>query len=123
MILRKVSIAIAVSLLTATMFAQSSKLAGNWEGKMERQGEHAGESAPVSFEFHANGESLTGTMTVRGRLFGEISDAKVEGSKIAFKVKGVAVQGTVDGDQLKLAATDDKGEQTDITASRKAQAQ
>ena len=118
MFIRKGITALSVFLLAAVvMLAQASKLDGLWEGKME----HEGQTATISFEFHATGPTLTGKVILRGKEFGDILDAKVEGGKFSFKAKDVSFEGALDGDQLKLTATDSNGEKTAIAASRKAQ--
>jgi len=116
MIAKRITSVLGLCLLAAIFVAaQVSKLDGTWEGKME----HEGRSAIVTFEFHVNGDVLSGKVFRGGHEFGYIKEAKVENKKIAFKVNDVTFEGYFDGDQLKLNATDYTGETFAIDASRK----
>jgi len=116
MIAKRITSVLGMCLIAAILVAaQVSKLDGTWEGKME----HEGRSATVTFEFHVNGTLLTGKVFRGGHEFGDIKEAKVETNKIAFKVNDVSFEGSFDGDQLKLNATDYTGETFAIDASRK----
>lgn len=67
------------------------------------------------FEFAADGAALTGTVAAGGMPLGSITDGKVEGSDVAFKLPmmgfdggpgfTITYEGTVSGDELKLVST------------------
>jgi hypothetical protein len=103
--MKKILIAAAgLSILSALAFAQAGA-AGKWTG--EQQGR--GGAQMVTLELKADGNNLTGTMTT-GQNAAQISDGKVDGSKISFKTtqnrNGNDVQvtwsGEIKGDELTL---------------------
>jgi len=103
--MKKILIAAAgLSILPALAFAQAGA-AGKWTG--EQQGR--GGAQPVTLELKADGNNLTGTMTTVQNAV-QISDGKVDGSKVSFKTtqnrNGNDVQvtwsGEIKGDELTL---------------------
>ena len=103
--MKKLLIAAAgLSILPALAFAQGGA-AGKWTG--EQQGR--GGTQPVTLELKADGNTLTGTMT-NGQNAVQISEGKIDGSKISFKTTqnrgGNDVQvtwsGEINGDELTL---------------------
>jgi hypothetical protein len=86
---------------------------GTWEGEFKMPDGTA--TFPLSFTFKQDGAKLTGS--VANPQGGEpitISDGKVDGDKISFKVSfnGATIthEGTVSGDEMKLDSKSDSGE-------------
>jgi hypothetical protein len=102
-------------LVTVAVAAQASKLDGAWEGKMD----HEGVMETVTFEFHAKADSLTGKVFRNGGELGDISNAKIDGKKIYFKVDFLVFEGTPDGENLNLTVTVYNGNKFTVSASRK----
>jgi hypothetical protein len=98
---------LAVLTLALALSAFSADLTGKWKGSMPGRDGNARE---ISFTFKADGAKLTGSMM--GPMGNEvaISDGKVEGQDVSFKVvlefNGNAMSlnytGKLDGDDLRL---------------------
>ena len=113
---KRITALFAMALLAAVaVAAQISKLDGTWEGKMD----HEGSLETITFEFHAKGDALTGKVFRNGTEFGDVSQAKMEGNKITFKVDVVVFEGTLEGPQLKMTVTVYNGNKFFVNASRK----
>jgi hypothetical protein len=116
MITKKITAMFAIVLLAAlAVTAQASKLDGTWEGKMD----HEGAMETVTFEFHSKADALTGKVFRNGGELGDISEAKVEGKKIHFKVDFLVFEGTLDGENLNMAVTVYNGNKFTVSATRK----
>lgn len=86
---------------------------GTWEGELKMPDGSAG--FPVSFTFKQDGDKLTGSVAnPQGGDPIEITDGKVDGDTIAFKVSfnGITIthKGTLSGEQLKLESTSDSAD-------------
>lgn len=95
-------------------------LNGKWKGNMKTPN---GDSLEIDFNFHVDGEKLTGTVT---NTYGEeqITEGTVKGDKISFVILAgggqfkITYNGTVAGDDLKFhVVIGDMGE-GDLTAKR-----
>ena len=107
--LKKTLISFAVLGLTASLWAQSP--AGTWT--WSTPGRNGGEPRKSTLKLKVEGEKLTGTLSSPGRQGAatdiEISDGKVKGSDISFKVTRefnnnkfvMNYSGKVDGDVIK----------------------
>ena len=95
----------AAAVVPVLAFAQGGA-AGKWTG--EQQGRNGAQ--PVTLELKVDGAKLTGTMKTGDNAALQISDGKMDGSKVSFKVTqsfgGNDVQitwsGEVNGDELTL---------------------
>lgn len=114
MSLRTVAVAIATAcLLAVTMLA--ADINGTWTGKMP-----ARETVDATFKFKVEGAKLTGTITA---VAGEqpISDGKVDGANISFKVEGERPQsftGVVAGDEIKMTRIGRNGTPREFVVKR-----
>jgi hypothetical protein len=116
MITKRITMVLAVCLLTAVVLAaQASKLEGTWEGKVD----HEGVMETMTFEFHAKGTAITGKVLRNGQEFGDISGARLTGNKISFSADVVTFEGTLEGEQLKMTITVYNGTKYSMNASRK----
>lgn len=97
----------------------AADLNGNWKGELQTP------NGPleITFDFHVDGEKLTGTVT---NTFGteQITDGAVKGDAISFVVLAgggefkITYKGTIAGDDLKFHITiGDMGE-GDLVAKR-----
>ena len=106
-------------ILTATlMFA--ADVTGAWKGEVKGPD---GNSLQLTFNFKQDGAKLTGTITGPGGDL-DITDGKIDGDKISFKVavNGVTIQheGVISADQIKLTtkASDPSFAGGDMTLTR-----
>jgi hypothetical protein len=119
-------IILLVQLFAFSASAQTDKLLGRWEGKIQSpQGER-----PTTLTFKKDGEVITGKMPgMRPGSENELKDVKVEGNKVTAKASVEGPQGpitinynfTLDGDTLNGQGTVDFGGQNftfDITLKR-----
>jgi hypothetical protein len=97
--------------LTAITAHAATDVTGTWTGELKGPD---GNGFPISFTFKQDGATMTGS--VQGPQ-GEpiaISDGKVDGSTITFKVSfnGMTIShtGTVVGDEIKLTTKSDQGD-------------
>ena len=106
-----------LALLTA---ASAADLSGKWKGDMKMPD---GGSLGINFNFHVDGEKLTGTVA---NTYGEeqITEGSVKGDDISFIVMAgggqfkLTYKGKVAGEELKFHVTiADMGE-SDLTATR-----
>jgi hypothetical protein len=94
----------------------ATDVTGTWTGEIK--GPDGGAGFQVSFTFKQDGDKLTGSVTgAQGEPIA-ISDGKVVGDKISFKIafngmtithEGTFVAGA-DGDQIKLTSKSDQGD-------------
>jgi len=116
MIQKRMAVIVTVLLLGASiLMAQASKLDGMWEGKMD----HEGAIETVTFDLHAKGAALTGKVSRNGSELGDVSDSKIEGNKVHFKVDFLLFEGTLDGEKLNLTVTVYNGNKFTVSATRK----
>lgn len=96
-----------VTTLALALSAFGADLTGKWKGSMQGRDGNARE---ISFQFKADAGKLTGSMTGPMGNEVEISDGKVDGQNLSFKVvlefNGNAMSlnytGKLEGDDLKL---------------------
>jgi hypothetical protein len=119
-------------LLVVVFAAMAADVSGKWV--YEQAGRRGGDPVQVTLTLNASGSSLTGTLSRPGRDGGAmetpISDGKVDGDNISFKVEtnmgGMSMtqdfSGTLAGDQLKLKITrpgrDGNPMTTEVTAKK-----
>lgn len=116
MIAKRITALFGILMLAAvSVAAQASKLEGTWEGKMN----HEGTIETITFELHAKGDALAGKVFRNGVEFGSISDSKVQGNRIAFKVDVVSFDGSLEGTEMKLTVTVYNGNKFSVDATRK----
>lgn len=87
--------AVAVGAQTKT----SVPLAGRWEGTRTGEG---GQTEPVALVFEVKDNTFTGTMFRSGREFGKMTDGKIDGAKVTFKVQDIDFEGDIDGASMKV---------------------
>lgn len=77
----------------------SAPLAGRWEGTRTGEG---GQTEPVALMFDVKDNTFTGTMVRSGREFGKMTDGKIDGAKVTFKVQDIDFEGEIDGASMKV---------------------
>ena len=98
-------------LLIAAFGLKAADASGKWVA--EQPGRNGGPPRQITFTFKVDGAKLTGTVSQPGRngnMDTEISDGKVDGDNISFKVKRTMgdqemvteYTGTVSGDSINL---------------------
>jgi len=102
-------------LAAAAVSALASKLEGTWEGKMD----HEGVIETITFDLHAKADALTGKVFRNGSELGDVSNSKVDGNKVYFKVDFLVFEGTLDGEKLNLTVTVYNGNKFTVSATRK----
>src|SRR3954465_15288626 len=97
--------ATALGLLLAV--AMAADVSGKWTGDMPGRG---GDTTPTTFNFKADGEKLTGTMTgPQGDI--PLQEGKIAGDQVSFSTTldfggnsvKIVYKGTVTGDQIKMS--------------------
>ena len=106
--------------------ALAADVSGAWTAKMEGR---QGRSMEMTFNLKASGDQLTGTVAGARGGDAEISDGKVMGDKVSFKVKRefqgrsmvMNYEGTVSGDEIHFKQSMDGGDRParEFTAKRK----
>ena len=103
--------ALIMAFTTVTALA-AGDVTGTWNG--EFKGPDGGTGFQVSFTFKQDGAKLTGTVAGPEGDPMAITDGKVDGDKISFKVafNGMIIshEGTVKGDEIKLTSKADQGD-------------
>jgi hypothetical protein len=108
------------AMLIALVTATAADLNGKWKGDMKTPN---GDNLEINFNFHVDGEKLTGTVA---NTYGEeqITDGTVKGDSIAFVILAgggqfrITYKGNVAGEDIKFHVTiADMGE-GDLTAKR-----
>jgi hypothetical protein len=93
-----------LAVLTALAFA--ADISGKWTGDMPGRG---GDTTPTTFNFKADGDKLTGTMTgPQGDV--PLQEGKLNGNQVSFSTTldfggnsvKILYKGTVNGDQIKM---------------------
>lgn len=118
MMLRRAMLAGGLILVAAVVVA-AAEVDGRWQGTMS--GPNG--DMTLTFKFKAEGTTLTGSVeTPNGEQ--PISDGKVDGNKITFKIQFgdnvIDHQGTVSGDTIQLKSTGPWGE-SEMTLKRVAE--
>ena len=119
-------------LLVVVFAAMAADVSGKWV--YEQAGRRGGNPVQVTLTLKASGSSLTGTVSRPGRggdmMESPISDGKVDGDNISFKVEmnmgGMSMtqdfSGALAGDELKLKITrpgrDGNPMTTEVTAKK-----
>jgi hypothetical protein len=102
--------------------AWAADVTGKWTAELPGRD---GEKRTTTFDLKADGGKLTGTVSgMRGNP-AEISDGKIDGSNVSFKVvrefngnsMTINYEGTLSGDDLNLTVKTPRGEQK-VTAKR-----
>jgi hypothetical protein len=115
MIAKRISAMFGILMLAAAVVtAQASKLEGTWEGKMD----HEGVMETITFDLHAKGEALTGKVLRNGSELGDVSEARVDGNKVHFKVDFLVFEGSLEGDRLNMTVTVYNGNKFSVSASK-----
>jgi hypothetical protein len=115
MITKRITAIFGVLLLAVVaLAAQASKLEGAWEGKMD----HEGVIETIRFDLHAKADALTGKVFRNGSELGDISNAKVDGNKVYFKVDFLVFEGSLDDDHLNMTVTVYNGNKFSVSAGR-----
>ena len=112
---------VCMALLAVVAFA--GDLTGKWTASVPGRD---GQTRDVTYTFKADGNTLTGTTTGRGGQEIQITDGKIDGDTVSFKVKmefqGNAVvqnyTGKVTGDEIKFTQTREGGQPREFTAKR-----
>lgn len=98
---------LVVAMLSLVLAAMGADVSGTWKGSVPGRD---GNTREISFQFKADGGKLTGSMLGPMGNEVDISEGKVDGQDLSFKVvlelNGSAVSlnytGKLDGDDLKL---------------------
>jgi hypothetical protein len=110
----------AIALLALLTAASAADLSGKWKGDMKMPD---GGSLEINFNFHVDGEKLTGTVA---NTYGEeqITEGSVKGDAVSFVIMAgggqfkLTYKGQVVGEEIKFHVTiGDMGE-GDLTAQR-----
>lgn len=102
-----------VMALGSAVTARAADVTGDWTAAMQSPD---GNSMQISFTFKQDGAALTGTVSAMQGDPVAITDGKVDGNKISFKVSfnGMTIthEGTVSesGDEIKLSSKSDSGD-------------
>ena len=103
--------ALIMAFTTVSAFA-ATDVTGTWTAEMKDA--DGGNGFQISFTFKQDGTKLTGTVQGAQGDPIAISEGKVDGDKISFKVSfnGMTIthEGTVNGDEIKLTSKSDQGD-------------
>ena len=94
--------------------AHAADVTGKWTADMQMPG--GGDSMQMAFTFTQDGATLSGTVLGPQGDALPISDGKVDGDKISFKISfngmTIAHEGTINaaGDEIKLSSKSDSGD-------------
>ena len=105
----------ACVVLTVAVLAAASDLTGKWVAQVPGRD---GQTRETTFNFKAEGEKLTGTVSGR-QGDTAISDGKIKGDEISFTVVAnfqgnevkLLYKGKVTGDEIKISRTREGGDQ------------
>ena len=105
------SICAALVMTLGTVSVRAADVTGTWSGEMKTPD---GQSFPLTFTFKQDGVTLTGTVQGPQGDPIAISEGKVDGDKISFKVSfnGMVIshEGTIKGDQITLTSKSDQSD-------------
>lgn len=108
----------AIAMLTAAAsLALAADVTGRWKGKSDGGRE-------VVLDLRADGQKLTGTVTVDQGKQREISDGKVEGDSVSFQMPSdyggniLSVKGKLKGEELHLRIESESFGATNVIAKR-----
>src|SRR5689334_4490708 len=115
-----VFVLIAIMALTCLPIANALDLNGKWKGDMKTPN---GDILEINFDFHVDGEKLTGTVT---NTYGEeqITEGVVKGDAISFIIMAgggqfkLVYKGKVEGDDIKFNVTIGDLGDGELTAKR-----
>ena len=105
----RILLSVGVILALSAAAALAADVTGTWKASMPGRG---GDTMEVTFQFKVDGNVLTGSQaTQMGES--EISEGKVEGDKISFKIKRefngntrvMVYEGEVSGNEIKFKQT------------------
>jgi hypothetical protein len=98
--------------LTPLTALAAGDISGSWSGELKMA--DGGTGFQVSFALKQDGTKLTGTVSGPQGDPIAITDGKVDGDKISFKVafNGMIIthEGTIGGDEIKLTSKSDQGD-------------
>ena len=101
--------ALIMAFTTVTALA-ATDVTGTWVGDLTNDSG----TYPISFTFKQEGTKLTGTVQPPDGDPLTMTDCKIDGDKISFKVtyNGTVItnEGTITGDEIKLAMKSDQGD-------------
>lgn len=106
----KIILSVCAAIILSAAPALAADVSGNWTAETQGPG---GESMQLAFSFKQDGAALTGTVQAPQGDAIAISDGKVDGDKISFKVtfNGMTIshEGTINaaGDEIKLKTKSD----------------
>jgi hypothetical protein len=109
--------------LTPITAMAATDITGTWAGDMAGPDGGAG-GFHLSFTFKQDGDKLTGTVQGPQGDPIAITDGKIDGDKISFKVSvndmTIIHEGTISaaGDEIKLSSKSDRGPSGDLTLKR-----
>jgi hypothetical protein len=110
--------------LTPITAKAATDVTGTWAGELKGPDGGAG-GIQLSFTFKQDGAKLTGTVQAAQGEPIAISDGKIDGDKISFKVViqgGMTIihEGTINaaGDEIKLGSKSDQGPSGDLVLKR-----
>lgn len=116
---------VLIAILLLAGLCAAADVTGKWTATVQGRG---GQSREVTYNFKASGSTLTGTTSGMGGQEIQISDGKVEGDNISFKVKMefggnsmvMSYKGVVSGDEIKFTQTREggQGQAREFTAKR-----
>jgi hypothetical protein len=122
--LRKQPRTLALAVLFITLGAVTA-LAADLNGKWKASVETPRGTQEITFDFHADGATLTGKVTTQ-RGESDISDGKIDGDNLSFtqtvnfngNEMKINYTGKVDGDSIKFTRTVGDRPAVEFTASR-----
>jgi hypothetical protein len=114
--MKKVLLGVCATLLMAlsAVSAHAADVTGKWTADMQMPG--GGDSMQIAFTFSQDGSTLTGSVLGPQGDAMPLTDGKVDGDKISFKVSfnGMTIthEGTINaaGDEIKLTSKSDSGD-------------
>jgi hypothetical protein len=110
--------------LLGIVFVCAADVTGKWTAQVPGRG---GETRETTFNFKADGETLTGTMTGRGGDV-PISNGKISGDDLSFNVTmnfggneiKFTYKGSVAGDEIKFTRTREGSDQSQEFVAKRA---
>jgi hypothetical protein len=102
-----------ILILAAVLAVNAAEISGIWKGTMETQG--GAMETTIALQ---DGPGVAGTVQI-GEMGGKIENGKMEGDRISFEINisygKVAFEGTVAGEEMKLAVTGTTGNKYSLT--------